>query len=72
MDERKVIKIEDRTLKELLDKAVGYRKILDDLALRYSQTSRDFWLRAKELYGLDLKNKRYLADPNTYEIVEDC
>jgi len=72
MGEKKVIKIEDKTLRELSDKIAGYKRILDEIALRYHELSRAFWEKAKEKYGLDLRKKRYWLDHVNYEIIEDC
>ena len=70
MGEKKRIKIEDKNLKEVLDKILGYRMLLDDLALRHAQVVKAFWERATKLYGLDPEKKRYRVWFYTYEIEE--
>ena len=70
MGEKKRIKIEDKNLRVILDRLTGLRLLLDDIAQRKAELSRDFWERAAELYGLDLKNKVYRVWFHTYEIEE--
>jgi len=70
MGEKKRIKIEDVDLRVLVDKMHGFRLLLDDIAQRKAELSRDFWERAEKLYGLDLKNKVYRVWFHTYEIEE--
>jgi len=71
MGGRKVIKIEDRTLRDLADRIAGYKRILDEIALRYYELNRIFWEEAKKKYGVDLEKKRYWLDHASYEIIED-
>jgi len=70
MGEKKRIKIEDKNLRDLVDRMVGLRLLLDDLALRKAEISKAFWEKAAELYGLDLKKKFYRVWTMTYEIEE--
>ena len=70
MGEKKRIKIEDKGLRELMDKILGFRYLLDELAVREGQTTKAFWERAAKLYGLDLEKKRYRVWFYTYEIEE--
>jgi len=70
MGEKKRIKIEDKNLRALVDKMVGFRLLVEEIAQRKAELSRDFWERAKELYGLDLKNKVYRLWFHNYEIEE--
>jgi len=71
MGEKKRIKIEDKNLKLLVDKMLGLRLLLDDLALRKGEITKAFWERAAKLYGLDLEKKFYRLLPMTYEIEEE-
>ena len=71
MGEKKRIKIEDKNLRVILDRLTGLRLLLDDIAQRKAELARDFWERAAELYGLDLKKKFYRLLPMTYEIEEE-
>ena len=70
MSEKRRIKIEDKNLRVILDRLTGLRLLLDDIAQRKAELARDFWERAAELYGLDLKNKVYRVWFHTYEIEE--
>ena len=71
MSEKKRIKIEDKDLRLLVDKMLGLRLLLDDLALRKGEITKAFWERAAKLYGLDLEKKFYRLLPMTYEIEEE-
>lgn len=64
-----VAKITDPHLLELADKMSGYRILLDDLALQFARTSRQFWQRAKEQYKLEDK-KRYVLNHSVQKIEE--
>ena len=65
-----VVKVEDPTLIELGDKILGYRILLDELALKHATTLKEFWDRARELYNLE-EDKRYKYRHYTREIVLD-
>ena len=63
------IKVEDEYALELAKKLVGYRRVLDDLALQRGATGMEFWKRLQKVYNLD-KEKSYLFDHVNNEIRE--
>ena len=69
--EKVVVKVEDKSLLELSDKLVGYRMLVDDLAVMLAKTSREFWSKATELYQLDPEKKRYHYGHYAREIMEE-
>ena len=71
MGEKKRIKIEDRDLQMLMDKMLGFRLLLEDLALRRAEIAKTFWEKATKLYNLDLEKKRYTIWYMTHEIEEE-
>lgn len=63
------IKVEDTFALELAEKLIGYRAVLDDLALKYGITGTEFWRRLSKVYNLD-KETNYLFDHVNKEIRE--
>lgn len=64
------IKVTDKRAIELGKTLLGYRIVLDNMALRWADTGLEFWGRLRELHKLDTE-KRYRYDHFTNEIIED-
>lgn len=58
------IKVKDKFALELADKMVGYRTILDDLALKYGLTGSEFWMRMRKIYKIDTDKQLYYDHVN--------
>ena len=63
------IKVGDKYTLELASKLLGYRILIDNLALMYGNTQLEFWTRLREIYKLD-KDKTYHYDHIDKEIRE--
>lgn len=58
------IKVEDKFALELAQKLVGYRAVLDDLALKYGLTGSEFWTRLHKVYKIDMDKQLYYDHVN--------
>lgn len=63
------IKVKDKYALELVHKMLGYRIILDDLALKCGLTGKEFWERVVKIYKLD-RERFYVFDYINNEIKE--
>jgi len=69
MSKRKRIKVRNKEILGLANKIVGYREGIRALSEDLGITTRLFWKRIREVYGIDVKKEVWKFDHNANTLV---